>query len=299
MDLKARIERAKQAHDEARTESGYETTNEQTIDPTQQQVGPTEWSEADVRLDNFRQSNGRLSRNKSQLPNLAVQSRIFPPTKKGRRQVFDWRHVPAYRNDVEIWQRGEQLNQLDLTGWLVMIRFAGPDLVATFSRYEFLKAMKRQDSSRDYRWLRSFLDRIGFSQFAIYLHHEDKRWERYSGSLAPQDYERSDGLHAVQLSKPLYALFGFDGWSFINLDQRLALGQKQWAQAFHAYLSTHTCPPKGLWWTKDQLWQEWGPEYQTISMFMRDFRRRVLKPLHDIQFIKKVTEKESAMGLWW
>lgn len=299
MDLKARIERVKKAHDQAQAETGHNQKKDVAAELANSQAGPKDQSMADVRLDNFRQSNGRLARNKSQLPNLAVQSQIFPPTKKGRRQVFDWKQVSTCREDVEIWQRGEQLNQLDLTGWLVMIRFAGPDLVAKFSRYEFLRAMRRQDGSRDYRWLRAFLDRIGFTQFAIYLHHEDEKWERYSGSLAPQNYENSDGLHAVQLSKPLYALFGFDGWSFINLDQRLALGQKQWAQAFHAYLSANKCPLKGLWWTKEQLWQEWGAEYQNFENFWRQFKRRVLKPLSEIEFIKKINEKRTAIGIWW
>lgn len=97
MDLKSRLERAKQAHDQARTEAGCTQGNGQATDPKHEKVGPTEWSEAGVRLDNFKKSNGRLSKNKSQLPNLAVQSRIFPPTKKGRRQVFDWREVQAHR----------------------------------------------------------------------------------------------------------------------------------------------------------------------------------------------------------
>lgn len=262
-------------------------------------AGPQDQSIADVRLENFRQANGKLSQSKTLLPNLAVQTRIFPPTKKGRRPIFDWKYIESNRNDIEIWQRGEQLNQLDLTGWIVIIKFAGEDLVARFTRYEFLKAMRRHDSSRDYRWLRAFLNRIGFTQFAIYLHQEDKKWERYTGALAPQDYECSDGLHAVQLSKPLYALFGFDGWSFVNLDQRLALGQNQWAQAFHAWSSTNICPANGFWWKKEELRKEWGPEYKSIRNFMDLFRRRVLKPLYGIEYIKKVEEKKTAIGVWW
>jgi hypothetical protein len=305
LDWKARLERARQAQKNAQADSGNDSGATQQPEKAQAQhtennmAGSRDQSIADLRLDSFRKNNQRLAKGKSQLPNVAVQSRIFPPTRKGRRPVFNWVEVPVSRDDIEIYQRGEQLNQLDLTGWIVLIKFAEEDLVARFSRYEFLKAMRRHDSSRDYRWLRAFLDRIGFTQFAIYFHHNNEKWERYSGALAPQDYEDSQGRHVVQLSKPLSALFGFDGWSYINLDQRLALGQNQWAQAFHAYLSTHTCPENGLWCRKQDLKQEWGPEYQDASMFLRDFRRRVLKPLHDIDFIKKVEEKKTAIGLWW
>jgi hypothetical protein len=71
-------------------------------------------------------------------------------------------------------------------------------------------------------------------------------------------------------------MFGFDGWSFVNLDQRLALGQNQWAQAFHAWCSTNICPNNGFWWKKEDLWREWGAEYQDASMFFRDFRRMIV-----------------------
>jgi hypothetical protein len=302
-DWKERLDKARQAQKKAQaTGSSGESKQPEAKAPKVQstnKAGPHDQSIADVRLENFRQANGKLSQSKTLLPNLAVQTRIFPPTKKGRRPIFDWKYIESNRNDIEIWQRGEQLNQLDLTGWIVIIKFAGEDLVARFTRYEFLKAMRRHDSSRDYRWLRAFLNRIGFTQFAIYLHQEDQKWERYAGALAPQDYERSDGLHAVQLSKPLYALFGFDGWSFVNLDQRLALGQNQWAQAFHAWSSTNICPNNGFWWKKEDLWREWGAEYRNLENFMRQFRRRVLKPLYDIEFVKKVEEKKTAIGLWW
>jgi len=308
-DFRERIERMRKKQDEhpeiqKAQESDGSGQSKQPESQGQQHTknntaGSGVQSIADLRLDSFKESNQKLAKGKSQLPNLAVQSHIFPPTRKGRRPVFNWAEVPVNRNDVEIWQRGEQLNQLDLTGWIVLIKFAGEDLVARFTRYEFLKAMRRHDSSRDYRWLRSFLDRIGFTQFAIYFYHDNQKWERYSGALAPQDYQDSQGRHVVQLSKPLSALFGFDGWSFIDLEQRLKLGQRQWAQAFHAYLSTHTCPNDGLWWNKHELWRQWGAEYQSMENFMRLFRKRVIKPLHDIQFLQNVIEKKSAIGFWW
>ena len=305
-DLKERLERARQAQKKAQA---HADGSEATQQPEAQAQGtqndrscPKDQSIADLRLDSFLENNQKLAKGKSQLPNLAVQTRIFPPTRKGRRKFYkDWKNVPVLgRQDVTIWQRFFQLNQLDLTGWIVLIKYLDPSsMISTFSQRQFLKTMRRQDSSRDYQWLRSFLDRISGTQFAIYVHHQDQSWERYTGSLAPQGLEASQGSHAVQLSKPLYAFFGFDGWSYINLDQRLALGQREWAQAFHAYLSTHQCPENGLWWRKKDLLDQWGSEYKSMRNFMDLFRRRVLKPLYDIEFIKKVEEKETAIGLWW
>lgn len=306
--VKEIVDRACKANKKAQAETGTQPPSKQPEKAQAPQAqnnnsaGPKDQSMADVRMENFKKTNGKLAKNKSQLPNLAVQAKIFPPTKKGRRPLFDWQLIPSKRDEVEIWQRGEQLNQLDLTGWLMLIRFAtGPELIAEFTRYEFLKAMRKHDSSRDYKWLRGLLSRLGFSQFNIYLYEmeNEKKWIRYEGALAPQNYEASKGKFAVQLSKPLYAFFGFGGWSFINMEQRLALGQNQWAQAFHAFLSTNICPRDGFWWTKDDLWKEWGDGYQNQVVFLKKFRSRVLKSLYGIDFIKKVKEKQTAIGIWW
>lgn len=263
-------------------------------------AGAQDQSMADLRMQNFKESNGKLARDKSQLPNLAVQARIFEPVTPGRRKFFkEWHPVSVVgREDVSVWQFGHQLNQLDLTGWLLLIKFADSSLVSSFTKYQFLKAMKKQGSSKDYKWLRAFIDRIGVTQFVISVGAGEEK-ERFRGSLAPQDYEKGENKFAVQLSRPLAAMFGFDGWSFINIDQRLALGQQQWAQAFHAWCSTNTCPANGFWWRKQDLWQEWGPEYKDLENFMRLFKRRVLKPLYGIEFIKKIQEKSTAIGLWW
>lgn len=306
-DWKELIERCRQKQQEIRKEEAQATgqSQDRTKPEAQAQntqnytVGPQDQSIADLRMQDFIKYNQKLSQNKSQIPNLAVQTQIFPPTKKGRRPVFNWQKIATNRKDIEIWQRGEQLNQLDLTSWIIIIKFADENLIARFTRYEFLRMMRKYDSSRDYDWLRGLLSRLGFTQFNIYFYDESEKWVRYEGSLAPVNFENSDGKIAVQLSKPLYALFNFDGWSFLNIDQRLALGQNQWAQAFHAYLSIHICPKNGLWWKKNELWKQWGQNYKNYQEFLKDFRRRVLKPLYNLEFITKVQEKKFAIGVWW
>jgi hypothetical protein len=261
---------------------------------------PEPMNQADLRMKNFKEMLPKLSRNKGIIPNFITQTKIFTPTQKGRRKFFkEWQSIQSYNTNIEILQRGEQLNQLDLTGWLMLIKFANhKDMIAAFTRYEFLKAMRKSDSSRDYKWLRSFLNRISFTQFSIKM-YENNRWIKYTGSLASEDLESDDGKHIVKLSKPLAALLGFDNWSLINLEQRLALKQREWAQAFHAYLSTNTCTKNGLWWKKEILWKTWGSEYQDQKNFLKLFKRRVIKPLYEIGFLTKIDEKKSAIGLWW
>ena len=260
-------------------------------------AGPQTQSSADLRLEAFKQANSKLARNKSQIPNLAVQARIFKPVTPGRRKFFkDWQEISVIgRDDITVEHKFHQLDQADLTAWLMLIKFADSCFVSSFTYYEFIKAMGKKHNSDSYNWLLGpkdkkgrrkggFLGRIRETQFSITLIGEENRIT-FSGSLAPYTATQEDkdakedkdkNKFAVQLSKPLAAMFGLDHWSYINIEQRLELGNKQWAQAFHAWASTHTCPADGFWWKKEELLKEWGPEYKDASMFIRDFRRRVL-----------------------
>lgn len=255
----------------------------------------------EMQIVNFAQTNHLLAKNKARIPNIIVQTKIFEVTKPGRRKFYqDWIDVETTKDGIQIQQKFAQLNQLDLTGWLLLLKFADKDMVAAFSSYEFLKKLKKQGSSKDYMWLRLFLDRIGSTQFAVYKHSKNpEERERLRGPLAPIAYERGDGLNAVQLYRPLAAFLGLDGWSYINIEERLALGKAEWAQAFHAYLSTQKCPEKGFWWKKSDLYEWWGSDYKEHRVFLKMFRSRVIKPLTEIGFIKRVTEKDTALGLWW
>lgn len=284
-------------------------------------TAPKEYVESKKRCDDFLKANSRLSRYKTQIPNLAGQSEIFKPVTKGRRKYFKNYHKIQIlgRDDLQIEMQGYQLDQHDLTGWLAMIKLTGSDFVSRFTQYEFLNLLKKDTGGKGYRWLTGeynkekteqlktgFLDRISGTKFKVSLIHQNKTWMRYTGSLALEGVEEgSEGnpsRFAYNLSKPLATLFGFDGWSYTDLEQRIALGQKQNAQAFHAFLSTHTCPSKGLWWKKEDLMKSWGAEDNTgvlIHEFMKEFRRTVIKPLVQIKFITRVDEKASAVGFWW
>ena len=268
---------------------------------------PEPINQADLRMKNFKEMQGRLARNKSIVPNLIAQSRIFKPSFRGKRLFYqDWTLLDTLNIDnkkIEIEMQFYQLNQFDLTIYLGLIKFADPkDLIARFSGREFLNYIKRPTTGKYYKILDNVIDRLGGTRIGIHVQGEfegKQKKYRYRDSLAPRDWaEENNNLHAVQLSSALMAFFGIENWSLINMEQRIAL-KHEWAQAFHAYLSTHTCPQNGLWWKKEILWQTWGREYQDQKNFLKLFKRRVLKPLYEIGFLTKIDEKKSAIGLWW
>lgn len=254
--------------------------------------------------ENFIATSMSLAKNKARIPNIVTQTKIFEVTKQERRPFYEsWTDVLVNFDNIYVQKRFEQLNQHDLTGWLMLLKFSGEDMIARFTAYEFLKALGKSDSETNYIWLAKFLDRIGSSQIAIIKKsNTPKDRERFRGSLAPVSYERGAGggrLHAVQLYKPMAVFLGIDGWSYLDIEQRLSLGSSQWAQSFHAYLATQSCPKTGYWWKKGDLFTWWGTSYSEYQTFIKEFRRRVLKPLVEIGVITKVAEKKTAMGLWW
>lgn len=238
------------------------------------------------------------------MPNLAGKSLLFRPVMKGRRPVAqDWESVPTINlPDVDLAFKGAVLDQVDLTGWLVAIQFAqqrGGHLAA-FTAHEFLARMRRQGNSRDYQWLQGWYTRVtetfirvgvqGVSQDGV----EDTYL--YKGHLVSRSMERvARKAFALDLDKCLVGFFSVDDWSICRLDQRLSLGQNQWALAFQTFLACNRSP---VWLSWHMIHQLWGQGYEDQSMLRRNFRRRVLKPLYQLGIIKRVFEKPTAIGIW-
>jgi len=254
------------------------------------------------RMDRFVQL--KLYERRSVLPNLAAKSFLFRPTAKGRRPFYhDWQHVPVLNlPNLELAFRHAQLDQADLTGWLVLIQFAKnrEDLVAAFTGKEFLRRMRKQGSQRDYDWLNAFVDRISGTQVRVSVSGEvgsGGRLYRYAEALAPRYMmEVTQSLYSLELSKVLWAFFGVDGWSHIDIEKRLALGQNQMAMAFYAFILANQSP---YWTTWEELHSLWGQGFSLAKDFKHRFQNRVLKPLLDQGVITRVTDKGTALVVFW
>jgi hypothetical protein len=259
------------------------------------------------RMERFQQLH--LVEHKTVMPNLAAKTGLFAPVKPGRRlKSWEYVDVPVWGlSGVEVCYKYEQLNQLDLNVYLLLVSFARRrgENKAAFTRREALKALRMNDSGFSYRVFDKFIDRLGSTRVQIAVTGQDGNGQdrRFvlRDALAPRDYQESrEGLYVVELSTALQGFFAVDDWSLVSLPQRLELGQNQWALTVHAFLSANKPLPGGFWFTWNQIHHLWGQGYDSLSMLRRDFRRRVLKPLYGIGFLKKVEEKNgTAIGLWW
>lgn len=256
------------------------------------------------RMERFEQL--QLVESKSVLPNLAAKTGLFAPVKPGRRKrVWEFEPVTVWGlQGVEVAYQGEQLNQLDLNVYLLLVSYArrGGENYAAFTRREALHALHMNDSGFSYRVLDKFINRLGSTRVQVSVMGEDergnpKKFQRRSALAPSDDQESREGLYVVQISKSLEAFFAVDDWSLVSLPQRLELGQNQWALAVHAFLTANRPP---AWFKWEQIQSLWGAGYTDLSMLRRNFRRRVLKPLLEIGFLKRVQEKNgTAVGLWW
>jgi hypothetical protein len=247
-----------------------------------------------------------LVESKSVMPNLAAKTGLFAPVRPGRRKfVREYEPVHVWGlPGVGVAYKHEQLNQLDLNVFLLLVSFARRrgENYAAFTRREALKALRMNDSGFSYKVFDKYIDRLGSTRVEISVSGERSggQGKRYAlrEVLAPRDYhEEREGLYVVELSRALQGFFAVDDWSIISLPTRLELGQNQWALAVHAFITANRSP---AWFTWDQIHLLWGQGYSDLYMLRRDFRRRVIKPLKDIGFLKRVDEKKTtAIGLWW
>lgn len=251
-----------------------------------------------------------LAGNKSVVPNLLTQARFFTPAQHGRRAFFNkWRRVPVWGlKDIEAAIKIHHLNQWDFTVYLGLCHFAQgrKDMIATFSAHEFLKYIKRPTDGRYHRILAETIQRLMEAQLSVHVKGEyvkgeyaanKKKHYRLSGPLVSSSLEDiQEKQYAVKLSEPFVKLLGVADWSFINMEERAALGKKEMALEWHAFLSCHKGP---FWVKKDDLFVGWGENYQDQQNFLKLFKKRALAPLKEVGFIKRVEDKKSAIGIYF
>lgn len=246
----------------------------------------------------------QLFEHKTVLPNLAAKAALFAPVRPGRRKkTWEWCPVPTWGLDnISVAYKLEQLNQHDLNVFLMLVSFAKRDGgdVASFTRYEALKFLRTNPDGRGYKRLDDHLDRLQTTLISIAIEgKEDGQSRKYvlkDTLVDRQRQEERQGLYIVDIGTSLQGFFGVDSWSLVNMAERLELGQNQWALAVHAFLAVNRSP---VWLSWEQIAGLWGQGYESgLTQLKKDFKRRVIKVLLDMGFLKRVEERDTAIGLF-
>lgn len=309
--FKKRMGRDDKAQKKAQATNGHQPSSKRPKKAQAQQiqsqnrVGPRNQSMADLRMENFRNMQSKLSSKKSIIPNLIGQCNLFSPNMKGRPELVEgWKPLKIYNESSEnlkIYIDVYQPNQFDLTILLGLYKFIKNDqyFLSAFHYKDFLDFIQRKKNDAYFQRIKK---RIRFMRKnAVYIWNKigDDEFE-FEGSFVHSIMSMNKEEFIIDLSKPLYDIFQVSNFSLINMDQRLALGEKYTAQAFHAYLSTHKCPHDGLWFSKERLKREWSDGTKLeMKSFIRNFKDRVLYPLDKIGFLSNFKTTKDAVVVFW
>lgn len=174
------------------------------------------------------------------VPNSILRSALFGAIKRGKRAYQD-AVKKASVDGVTVIHTGPQLDQADLDAWehcLHLARKFGLGSHIHFSANSFLRDIGRATGKSQHEWLKGALRRLMTSLVEL---EDGKR--AYAGQLI-QEWFRDDktGHHVIKINPKIAAMYGTDGWTQIEWQQRQALRKQPLAQWLHGFYSTHAAP---------------------------------------------------------
>lgn len=175
------------------------------------------------------------------VPNSVLRSALFGAIKRGRRS-YHQREQLASVDGVKIMFTGPRLDQADLDVWEQALHLArGHDGLGTriqFSASGFLKAIRRSTGGKDVEWLKGAFARLASSVVEI---KDGKR--AYFGPMIHHGARDDDtGHYCIEINPTIVQLYGADGWSQVEFEQRMTLKGKPLAQWLHGFYTTHARP---------------------------------------------------------
>jgi TrfA protein len=173
-------------------------------------------------------------------PNSFVRSTLFSAI-QSKDRVYLEEAILFSQQGITIKFTGKQLNQEDLEVWEAIAHLARQHPLGTecsFTAYSILKALDLPVGGHQHERLHSAIIRL--TACAVEIRHEGRA---YFGSLIESGIKDEVTSHyTISINKKLNELFGNNGWTAIDWQQRLLLRRKPLAQALHAYFSSHEKP---------------------------------------------------------
>ncbi|MEY4517998.1 MAG: hypothetical protein RLZZ499_597 [Cyanobacteriota bacterium] len=173
-------------------------------------------------------------------PNSFLRSALFAAV-QSKDRVYMKESVLFSQQGITIKYTGEQLNQEDLDVWEAISHLARQHPLGnecSFTAYSILKALDLPVGGCQHQRLHSAIIRL--TACAVEIRHEGRA---YFGSLIESGVKDEVTSHyTISINKKLNRLFGDNGWTAIDWQQRLSLRRKPLAQALHAYFSSHERP---------------------------------------------------------
>lgn len=229
---------------------------------------------------------GEWSDDQRGVPNSILRSALFGAIGRGKRVYHSG--VIAALGDVFLKQIGVQFDQADLDVWghsLHISRYSPLGESVEFSAYRFLKDIGRHTGKSQRDWLEESFVRLMTSEIQV-----SEGGKSYTGKLIQHHVRDKTGLHKIKINKELANLYGHDGYTKVDWNERLALRKHPLAQWLHGFYSTHARPFRYKLKTIHHL-------CGSHSKSLNDFKKDVIKAFEVMHSEIKWTGEISASGL--
>jgi hypothetical protein len=205
-------------------------------------------------------------------PNAIIRSSIFGVVRKGRRQRVVKLPIPSPAG-YEVTLTGWRLDQHDFDIWLEVMHLARdtkPGDLVRFTWRGLLRSLGRSDNgSANREWLKNRLEALAETTIG----YKGQRSFGVLGSLiAAFHVDEDTGEGVVRTNPEIRPLW--ESITYLDIEQRQALGQNQLAKSMHALLSSHA---DWLPMRLDTLMERAGAEYDRL----RDFKASLKEVLED------------------
>lgn len=172
------------------------------------------------------------------VPNSILRSALFGVVRRGRRRYLDAEPVAAV-DGITIRYTGQQLDQCDLDVWEQCLHLSRQQLglEVRFAGRAFLRAVGRATGKSQREWLETSFRRLMSAVVEI----TDGR-RAYAGHLIDHWYrDDATGQHVIVINAKIVSLYGSDGWTAVEWQQRLSLST-QLARWLHGFYASHAQP---------------------------------------------------------
>lgn len=174
------------------------------------------------------------------IPNSVLRSALFGIVRRGRRPYLERQELAAI-DGVKIIFTGPRLDQADLDVWEECLHISRVNNIGNkiyFTAHGFLKKINRATGKSQYEWLKGAFARLSTSAVEV----TDGKKTYFGAMIHGGARDDETGQYFIEINPKIMSLYGHDGWTGIDFEQRLALKSQPLSQWLHGFYSTHAKP---------------------------------------------------------
>lgn len=241
------------------------------------------------------------------MPNHIARSSLFAPVAPGRKKIHK-DTVLVTRRDAVIKFWGEQLDEAQADVWLQAMHEAtkrplGEPLI--INRAAFLKAIGRNTSGENYKWLHRAMEALSFAMLVIEATKDGKPKLSIGRTRALHmiegfDFNDEAETYTLRTDPRWHGMYGNREFALIDWDKRLQFGQHQnMAKALQRLLATSSdrVQPYALDWLKAKL--GYGGRMRDFKAALATAMRELLRlEIAQAWKVGKSTKGKEQLTVW-